>query len=67
MRLAGRERIARDRVEERPVVEPRLVAEAEPRLVAHGSFVDLGPGDELERRKSERRLEEKLSRSEFNR
>jgi thymidylate synthase ThyX len=45
----------------------RRVQEVHPRLAAHASFVDLGPGDELERRKSERRLEEKLSRSEFRR
>jgi hypothetical protein len=33
-----------------------------PRLAAHARFVDMGPGDELERRRSERRLDEKLAR-----
>jgi thymidylate synthase ThyX len=39
----------------------RRVAEVHPRLARHARFVDLGPGDELERRQSERRLDEKLS------
>ena len=39
----------------------RRVAEVHPRLAAYARFVDLGPGDELERRKSERRIDEKLS------
>jgi thymidylate synthase ThyX len=38
----------------------RLAAEVHPRLTRHAAFVDLGPGDELERRKSERRLDAKL-------
>jgi thymidylate synthase ThyX len=36
------------------------VAEIHPRLARFARFVDLGPGDELERRQSERRLDEKL-------
>jgi thymidylate synthase ThyX len=40
----------------------RRVQEVHPRLVAHARFVDMGPGDELERRRSERRLDEKLAR-----
>jgi hypothetical protein len=39
----------------------RRVAEVHPRLAKYARFVDLGPGDELERRQSERRLDEKLS------
>ena len=39
----------------------RRVAEVHPRLAKYAKFVDLGPGDELERRRSERRLDEKLS------
>jgi thymidylate synthase ThyX len=39
----------------------RRVAEVHPRLARYGAFVDLGPGDELERRRSERRIDEKLS------
>jgi hypothetical protein len=39
----------------------RRVAEVHPRLASYGRFVDLGPGDELERRRSERRIDEKLS------
>jgi thymidylate synthase ThyX len=39
----------------------RRVAEVHPRLAAYARFVDLGPGDELERRHSERRIDEKLS------
>jgi thymidylate synthase ThyX len=39
----------------------RLVGEVHPRLARYARFVDMGPGDELERRRSERRLDEKLS------
>ena len=39
----------------------RRVAEVHPRLASYAGFVDLGPGDELERRRSERRIDEKLS------
>jgi thymidylate synthase ThyX len=39
----------------------RLVGEVHPRLARYAKFVDMGPGDELERRRSERRLDEKLS------
>jgi thymidylate synthase ThyX len=39
----------------------RLVAQVHPRLAGYARFVDMGPGDELERRRSERRLDEKLS------
>jgi thymidylate synthase ThyX len=39
----------------------RLVTEVHPRLAAYARFVDMGRGDELERRSSERRLDEKLS------
>ncbi len=39
----------------------RRVSEVHPRLARYARFVDLGPGDELERRKSERRLDEKLT------
>src|SRR5438552_996041 len=38
----------------------RRVADVHPRLARYARFVDLGPGDELERRKSERRIDEKL-------
>jgi thymidylate synthase ThyX len=38
----------------------RRVAEVHPRLAGYARFVDLGPGDELERRRSERRIDEKL-------
>jgi len=38
----------------------RLVSEVQPRLARDTSFVDMGPGDELERRQSERRLDQKL-------
>jgi thymidylate synthase ThyX len=38
----------------------RRVSEAHPRLARYARFVDLGPGDELERRQAERRLDEKL-------
>ena len=37
-----------------------LVSEVHPRLARYATFVDMGPGDELERRKSERRIDEKL-------
>jgi thymidylate synthase ThyX len=39
----------------------RLVSEVHPRLTRYAQFVDMGPGDELERRRSERRIDEKLS------
>ena len=39
----------------------RRVAAVQPRLAATASFVDLTEGDELERRASERRIDEKLS------
>jgi thymidylate synthase ThyX len=39
----------------------RRVAEVHPRLARYARFVDMGPGDELERRRSEQRLDEKLS------
>jgi thymidylate synthase ThyX len=39
----------------------RRVEEVHPRLARYARFVDLGTGDELERRKSEQRLDEKLS------
>jgi thymidylate synthase ThyX len=39
----------------------RRVADVHPRLARYARFVDLGPGDELERRRSERRIDEKLS------
>jgi thymidylate synthase ThyX len=39
----------------------RQVSEVHPRLARYARFVDTGPGDELERRRSERRLDEKLS------
>ena len=39
----------------------KLVNEAQPRLARYAKFVDLGPGDELERRQSEKRLDEKLN------
>lgn len=38
----------------------RRVKEVHPRLAGYARFVDLGPGDELERRASERRMDEKL-------
>jgi thymidylate synthase ThyX len=40
----------------------RLASEVHPRLTRFATFVDMGPGDELERRKAERRLDEKLTR-----
>ena len=39
----------------------RRVQEVHPRIAAYARFVDLGPGDELERRASERRIDERLS------
>ena len=44
----------------------RLVADVHPRLARYARFVDLGPGDELERRRSERRLDEKLNALDSN-
>ena len=37
----------------------RSVQEVHPRLAGYATFVDLGPGDELERRRSERKIDEK--------
>jgi thymidylate synthase ThyX len=39
----------------------RRVQEVHPRLARYARFVDLSPGDELERRASERRIDEKLA------
>jgi thymidylate synthase ThyX len=39
----------------------KLVAEVHPRLARYAKFVDMGPGDELERRRSEQRIDEKLN------
>jgi thymidylate synthase ThyX len=39
----------------------RRVEEVDPRLAGYARFVDLGAGDELERRAAERRIDEKLS------
>jgi thymidylate synthase ThyX len=39
----------------------RRVSEVEPRLASYARFVDLGPGDELERRRSEQKIDAKLS------
>jgi thymidylate synthase ThyX len=36
------------------------VQEVHPELAKYATFVDMGPGDELERRQAERRLDEKL-------
>jgi len=44
----------------------RLVAEVHPRLTRYAKFVDMGPGDELERRRSERRIDEKLNALDSN-
>jgi thymidylate synthase ThyX len=44
----------------------RKVAEVHPRLVSYARFVDMGPGDELERRQSERRIDEKLGALDSN-
>ncbi|HKW08076.1 MAG TPA: FAD-dependent thymidylate synthase [Candidatus Dormibacteraeota bacterium] len=41
------------------------VRDVHPRLAAYARFVDLGPGDELERRRSEQKIDEKLG--ELNR
>jgi hypothetical protein len=41
------------------------VREVHPRLAEYARFVDLGPGDELERRRSEQRIDAKLD--ELNR
>jgi thymidylate synthase ThyX len=38
----------------------RQVSLVHPRLAGYAGFVDMGPGDELERRKAERRIDEKL-------
>ncbi len=38
----------------------RLVSQVHPKLASYARFVDMGPGDELERRRSERRIDEKL-------
>jgi thymidylate synthase ThyX len=38
----------------------RQVSLVHPRLARYAGFVDMGPGDELERRKAERRIDEKL-------
>jgi thymidylate synthase ThyX len=38
----------------------RRVREVHPRLAEYARFVDLGPGDELERRASERRTDDRL-------
>ncbi len=45
----------------------RRVAEVHPRLAAYARFVDLTPGHELERRASERRIDEKLQELETRR
>jgi hypothetical protein len=39
----------------------RRVREVHPRLAEYARFVDLGPSDELERRASERRIDDKLN------
>jgi hypothetical protein len=39
----------------------RLVRGVHPRLAAYARFVDLGQGDELERRASERRIDRRLA------
>jgi thymidylate synthase ThyX len=44
----------------------RLVSDVHPRLARYAKFVDMGPGDELERRRSERRMDEKLSALDRN-
>jgi thymidylate synthase ThyX len=36
------------------------VQEVHPRLASYAKFVDLGPGDELERRRSERKIDQKI-------
>jgi thymidylate synthase ThyX len=42
----------------------RRVREVHPRLASYAKFVDLGPGDELERRAAERRIDAKLNELE---
>ena len=44
----------------------RLVAEVHPRLARYAKFVDMWPGDALERRRSERRLDEKMNALDGN-
>jgi thymidylate synthase ThyX len=44
----------------------RLVSQVHPRLAQYARFVDTGPGDELERRQSERRIDEKLGALDRN-
>ena len=39
----------------------KRVRDVHPRLAAYARFVDMGPGDELERRASERRIDRKLA------
>jgi thymidylate synthase ThyX len=39
----------------------RRVREVHPRLAEYARFVDMGPGDELERRASERRIDDRMS------
>jgi thymidylate synthase ThyX len=38
----------------------RRVQEVHPRLASYARFVDLGPGDELERRRSEQKIDQKI-------
>ncbi|HEV2034842.1 MAG TPA: FAD-dependent thymidylate synthase [Candidatus Dormibacteraeota bacterium] len=44
----------------------KLVSQVHPRLAKYAKFVDMGPGDELERRQSERRIDEKLGALDRN-
>ena len=44
----------------------RLVGDVHPRLARYARFVDMGPGDELERRRSERRMDAKLGALDRN-
>jgi hypothetical protein len=39
----------------------RRVREVHPTLAEYARFVDLGPGDELERRASERRIDDRMN------
>jgi hypothetical protein len=39
----------------------KLVSQVHPRLARYAKFVDMGPGDELERRRSEQRMDQKLN------
>jgi thymidylate synthase ThyX len=39
----------------------KRVSEVHPRLARYAKFVDMGPGDELERRRSEQRIDQKLN------